>query len=232
MAHQPLPVAVVFNGCTPTDGFDYATALPENVGQVQGLHTLWSMWEAPHDPGDILALIHDDVHLLQKGWDDAIRAVMADPNVLLTGFGGATGLSLKPNHLHRQDFVSNLVDAEIHGRRIDVPARVAVLDSFAMIARLTFLDDLGGFEWWPFPYHCIDYALSLEVMRRGAQTWVVPVRCAHLSGRTANSGAYAALAARYGGTDAVLRNGLRKLYDDYHDVLPGKRSIIDYIYGR
>lgn len=223
-----------FNGCEPSSVFNTAVKSPHNVGQTKGLDALWRAWPGPHRYDDLMAFIHDDVHVLDAAWDEQVREVMKNPDVLLVGFGGAERVELTPQHAQRFDFVSNMVDAERYGRRIKKAQRVAVLDSFAMIVRMSLLDELGGFEWWPYPYHCVDYALSMEVMKRKKQTWVVPVRCAHLDGRTARTPLYTKLAAKYGGPEAVLRDGTRKLFTDYAKLVqsPKPRTILDYIYRR
>lgn len=233
-ARGPVGLMGFFNGCEPSPAFETAIRSPQNVGQVKGLHGLWEAWPGPHRYDDVIAFIHDDVHVLEPGWDEQVRKVMQDPEVLLVGFGGAERVDLAPQRAQRVDFVSNMVDAERYGRRIQKAQRVAVLDSFALIVRMSLLDELKGLDWWPYPYHCIDYALSLEVLKRKKQTWVVPVRCAHLDGRTARTPLYTKLAVKYGGADAVLRDGTRKLFDDYAKLIrpPKQRSILDYIYRR
>ncbi len=56
--------------------------------------------------------------------------------------------------LARFEFISNLVDAEKHGQRVLKPQDVAVVDSFSLIVRRSFLDLIRG---WPINHECHIY---------------------------------------------------------------------------
>ena len=163
---------------------------------------------------DILACLHDDVEILEDGWDTKVRrAFERNPAMGLAGFGGATGLGdldlyekpYDPMSLARTGFRSNLEDAEVHGLRSLLAERVAALDSFSLIGRREFWE--GQLAPAPFTHvaqaasanlrpwtvledlgvvhHCHDGAISCLAARYGWETWFLPVRAKHWGGRTA-----------------------------------------------
>ena len=118
---------------------------------------------ALNGPTEIIACFHDDLRIDDDGWDRAVLEFFdTHPRCGLLGFGGGTGLGsadiyhavYNPMQLARQDFVSNLEDAEAHGRRAVpsisaappfrrgfLPERVACLDGFSQIGRREFWID-------------------------------------------------------------------------------------------
>src|SRR5206468_896112 len=103
---------------------------------------------------DIIAYFHDDLILHSTDWLDRVLKEFEDPKVGLVGFGGATrhgqpGLYRDPydyKQLARGNFLSNMTDAENHGRRFTGSREVVVLDGFALIIRRSMLAEFGG---WP-----------------------------------------------------------------------------------
>jgi hypothetical protein len=163
---------------------------------------------------DLIACLHDDVEILETGWDrKVIRQFERQPACGLLGFGGAIGLGdadlyqtpYSPMQLARIGFRSDLIDAEVHGARSLLPERVACLDGFSQIGRRQFwmgqrpfpIDspDIQGMIQWPRPWteledlglkhHIYDGALGCLAKRYGWETWYLPVRCRHLGGQTA-----------------------------------------------
>lgn len=158
---------------------------------------------------DILAFLHDDLIIHDKDWADRVLAEFEDPQVGLVGFGGALGhgspsLYREPYDYHqlgRSDFLSNMDDAEAHGKRFTGSCDVAVLDGFALIVRREILGcirldpspnytDLASREvsGWPLNtsigYACYDYWLSCMTRRLGYRIRLVGVSCHHLGGQT------------------------------------------------
>ena len=141
----------------------------------------------------VLAYIHDDVEIYEKGWDTRVLREFRDSSVGLVGFGGALGhgaphLYTAPYHLPnlaRQHFMSNMRSAEKHGARFTGERDVAVLDGFALFVRRDILQRAGG---WPVdkPYGYFMYAewLSCEVRRQGYRIRLVGVGCEHLGGKS------------------------------------------------
>ena len=144
-------------------------------------------------PEPIQAYIHDDVMIYERGWDERVLKEFEDPFVGVVGFGGALGhghpsLYKGPYHLPnlaRQDFLSNMRDAEKHGARFTGERDVAVLDGFALFVRRSILDRVGG---WPVgkPYGYFMYSewLCCEARRQGFRIRLVGVECDRLGGKS------------------------------------------------
>lgn len=161
------------------------------VADMDVLPAYQECYERTTEP--ILAYIHDDVEIYEKGWDQRVLDQFDDPSVGLVGFGGALGhgtadLYSQPYHLPnlaRQNFLSNMRSAEKHGARFTGERDVAVLDGFALFVRRPILDKVGG---WPLdkPYGYFMYSewLCCEARRQGFRIRLVGVDCEHLGGRS------------------------------------------------
>lgn len=172
---------------------------------------------------DLLAYFHDDLLITEQGWQQRVLKEFGDESVGLVGFGGAIGhgspdLYRTPyalQQLGRQDYISNVEDAETHGRRLESTCDAAVLDGFCLIIRRNILTHIGG---WPINtdigYIAYDYWLSCMVRRLGYRIRMVGVRCLHLGGRSA-----VALKGDTGGEDHHAR-AHEYIYKEFADVLP------------
>jgi hypothetical protein len=156
-------------------------------------------------PDGIIACLHDDLLIEEPNWDAKVRSFFNTyPDCGLAGFGGGTGLGADdiyrspygPMQLARQDFVSNMRDAEAHGRRSTLPVQVACLDGFSQIGRVRYWQGVGaegGVEGRPFDrltaagviHHAYDAYLGAYAIDRGWQVWMLPIRCHHYGGQTA-----------------------------------------------
>ena len=144
----------------------------------------------------IIAYIHDDVVIHEQGWDQRILREFDDPTVGVVGFGGALGhgtpnLYTVPYHLPnlaRQHFLSNMRDAEKHGKRFTGERDVAVLDGLALFVRRSVLDAWGG---WPqdksISYFMYSENLCCHVRRQGLRIRLVGVDCTHLGGKSSGT---------------------------------------------
>ena len=124
--------------------------------------------------------------------------------------------------LARHNVHSALVDAEVHGYRAHGPMRIATADGCALIMRRSFLDQIGGWSWWPEVNHGYDNAIACMLRRHGRQLWLLPVVFAHpsllkLYGGHKNDAGAARYAERFG--DCYTRAHWQ-LYDTFRDVLP------------
>ena len=166
---------------------------------------------------DIIACLHDDLHIEQPGWDHMVLEHFdSHPACGLLGFGGALGLGdadiyqkpYEPHQLARKDFISNMRDAEAHGRRVTEPTRVSCLDGFSLVGRREFWEgwqlkqalshdyverkkDQGNlfeqFQALGLIHHCYDSLLGCFAKRLGWEVWMLPVKVHHFGGRTAVS---------------------------------------------
>ncbi len=144
----------------------------------------------------ILAYIHDDVVIHERGWDQRVLREFDDPQVGLVGFAGGRGHFLpqayqQPFHIPnmiRRDFISNMRDAEKHGKRFTGECDVAVLDGLALFVRRSVLDAWGG---WPLDkpvsYFLYSENLCCEVRRQGMRIRLVGVDCTHLGGKSSGT---------------------------------------------
>jgi len=173
---------------------------------------------------DILAFLHDDLIIHDPEWASKVLAEFRDPRVGLVGFGGALGhgspeLYKVPYDYHqrgRSQFLSNMDDAEIHGKRFTGSCDVAVLDGFALIVRRQILEKAGGWPVTQLGYVGYDYWLSCMTRRLGYRIRLVGVSCAHLGGRT-----FVKLGLGQGPEHwAQFLAAHEYIYNEFKDVLP------------
>lgn len=217
---QPLNVFLILNGV----GQSFSGPLPvlerTTIAYVEKANYLGSVQAfrlgvdaALQGPYDVIACLHDDFEIKEKGWDTkVIRAFDRQPQLGLCGFGGAIGLGAAdmyqkpydPMSLARCGFRSDLTDAEVHGVRSRLPEQVACLDGFSQIGRRAFWKGEAGphtsGSGQPFPryeapwqlledlgivHHLYDSLLGAIAARNGWETWYLPLRSTHHGGRTA-----------------------------------------------
>lgn len=161
-----------------------------NLGVVGSYQKLY----AERSSADILCYIHDDVTMHEQGWDQRILAEFNDPQVAVVGLGGARRhghpdlykVPYKLEHLARGGYLSNVDDAEVHGKRFEGSCDVAVLDGFTIAVRRSFLDEIGGWKWMlpNIDFYCYDYAICAMARRHGYRVRLVGLRCHHHGGAT------------------------------------------------
>lgn len=178
---------------------------------------------------DVVGLIHDDLTIHDEDWKDRVLKQFEDEQVAICGFGGASSIGHSDiykipydyTQLARSGFKSNLVDAESHGERFTGECDVAVLDSFSLFIRRSFLESIGG---WPVdryaPSHCADIWVCLKALEQGMKVRLVGLSCTHTGGG-AGAGYHEWAAGTKWGSDAVMhRVNHRLLYEEFRKVLP------------
>ena len=158
------------------------------------LEAFQEIYESTAEP--IIALMHDDLMILEFGWDERVLREFEDPKVGLVGFAGGLGHGLPqmyteafhiPN-LIRREFISNMRNAEDHGRRFTGETDVAVLDGMALFVRRSVIDKWGG---WPVGravgYFMYSENLCCEVRRQGTRIRLVGVAIDHLGGKSSGT---------------------------------------------
>lgn len=181
---------------------------------------------------DILAYFHTDVRCCEDDWDTRVLKEFEDPTVGVVGFGGGKRLGspdiyklpYRLQQLARFDFVSNLTDAPVHGRRNRNEEDIAVVDGFCMIVRREFLAKVGG---WPIveysPFHCYDTWVCCMARRCGYRVRMVGVSCSHTGGGVRGNGEfdYGKWQEEIGLSDQEMhRKNHLSLYQNFRDVLP------------
>lgn len=211
----------------PNVGDVRVTSSPTNIGMTRGLHHLWEVSRADYD---IIAYQHDDLDIYEAGWDQrVIEKFEQFPNCAVVSFGGADALAsddlyktpYQMGQLARSGFLSNLRSAERHGERTYIEQPIASFDSFSMICRMSFLDRIGGWAWYPYPCHNIDNSLACMARRHGMTSWLVPIDCEHHGGKTSTAAIYQDYAmAEFGGDRQVHADSHVWMYEEFRDVLP------------
>ncbi len=166
---------------------------------------------------DIICYMHDDVEVFEKNWDIRVLKEFEDPTIGVVGFGGALGLGMgdlydPPYEIRkfaRQQFMSNMRSAELHGARFTGERDVSCFDGFAIFVRRELLKKMGGWPVsTPIGYWWYDQMLGCEAKRRGYRCRLVGVDCEHLGGKSPSIVPE--------DNDACHRY----MYENYRDVLP------------
>lgn len=206
-------------------GFSIHRNFPENIGLVAAYQ---QQYELNRYGDDILAFVHDDVQILEP-FAERIEAEFADPQVAIVGMGGAKGIGVddiykRPyaiSQLQRIGYRSNQTDWEIHGARETGACDVAVVDGFFMAVRTSFLDQIGGWKWFPHRFHMYDVALCLMAHRHGWKVRMVGVSVTHHGGGTSTTADYVQ-DCRDRGTSVEAEHTEPHVwcYNEFRDLLP------------
>lgn len=186
-------------------------------------------------PG-LFLFLHDDVQVLDQGWDSYIvRSFASRPKCGLAGFGGGTAfgdpdiykIPYDYRQLARYGFVSNMKEAESHGERGTEPVRVAALDGFSLITTREFYERIGGWSACLSRrvfFHEYDAWISCMAARHGYEVWMLPFSCHHAGGGTSVRRAtdYTGVLHRlgYSTPEELYMEGHRVIYEEFIDVLP------------
>lgn len=201
----------------------------DGSGEVAGM--MQGVYEAQREYGgcEILAYVHDDVECFDPFWNQRVQAEFADPQVAIVGFGGALGIGLpdiyktpyRLDQLQRLHYMSNQTDWQTHGAHETGARDVAVLDGFFMAIRLSFLDSIGGWKWFPFNFHCYDTCMCLMALRRGYRVRMVGVECTHHGGGTSHKTVYHEWCRRNNTTPELEHTRPHEwMYREFSDLLP------------
>lgn len=194
---------IIDNGSTdPVEEFVFKFLRPKRVNYIRNeqnqgmLKTLQQAYE--NCETEVLALTHNDVLIYEKNWDERILSYFRKmPKLGGVGFFGAQGCSKIGERIQEASRrnvragMSNMLEAEKHGQRMDKEYRsAAIFDGFFMAFRMEMLKKAGGFDQRYHYHHIYDRDASLESLRHGYKNIVVNVPCHHLSGLTANRSEY------------------------------------------
>jgi hypothetical protein len=200
----------------------------------------------------LFAFLHDDMTIDQQGWDlELISHFEKHPRCGLAGLGGALGFATDDiyrspydyRQLERIDFVSNMREAEAHGRRVTEPQRVAALDGFSLIVTREFYQAVNvrdlhsgfppqntGYGQWNeclrdgIPFHMYDAWISCRAAELGYETWLIPLACHHEGGRTSVGMAeqYRGVVERLGyeSPEDLYAKAHQRIYERFQRVLP------------
>lgn len=154
-----------------------------NRGVFAALNQIWVAAST-----DIVACFHNDFFVCEKGWDVRVRtAFREEPRLGVAGFGGGRGVGKNGG---RNDFWSNMLEAEVHGSRGWGRIWVSMLDGMALIMRKAMLEQTGGFDEGYPGHHFYDLDICMASIAAGYQNMLIGVACHHQSGLTAASPEY------------------------------------------
>lgn len=198
----------------------------DDAGFLTKCEKMWRDNSGENLCNDVIAYFHNDLFIMEHGWDTRVLKEFDDPQVAIVGFVGGRELGRPdiyrvPYHftqLARNDVWSGMVDAESHGGRTDEAMDLAVVDSCAVIVRRSLLVRTNGWPIASYPNssHCSDLWICSIARRLGFRTRLVPVKCQHRGGGKGEAGA-----KWLGGRDGEMhQDAHRRIYQDFKDVLP------------
>lgn len=211
--------------CVDAWAFDAYDNSTHNIGVTQAYQQIY---EAASD-FDGICYLHTDVTIHERGWDRRLAQEFSDPKVAIVGMGGALGIGTpdlyrKPyriEQLARQQYFSNQSDWQTHGQREEDSRDVAVVDGFCMAIRRSFLDQIGGWKWFPYAFHCYDIAMCLQAIRHGWKIRMVGVNVTHHGGGASTTPEYKRWCEEHGTTlEREHYEPHRWAYDNFREVLP------------
>lgn len=142
--------------------------------------------------GEVVAFLHSDVIVHDKGWDEKVMAQFeAREDLGLIGFIGSTeidrfggrGGGTVSNMVKHGDMSS---EAEAHGKRSEgMTVDGSVVDGCVMIFRKSVLESIEHKEDFP-RHHFYDRMLSCQVAEKGFRIGILGIKFSHLNGQTAN----------------------------------------------
>jgi GT2 family glycosyltransferase len=147
---------------------------------------------------DLLAVLHSDLWVHERGWDTRVREAFArDERLGLVGFVGSDEIDRSGGRgqgtMLNFSGVGNATRAEDHGRRIQDLRPAAVVDGCAMVLRRCALAELDVRSAFP-PHHFYDRLISCQLLEQGWRIGVVGVACDHLGGGTTARPGWSSLA--------------------------------------
>jgi glycosyltransferase involved in cell wall biosynthesis len=196
---------IIDNGSSdPVEDFFYHTLKPKrleyvkngsNVGMVATYNQIFSLIQT-----DIVAILHNDVFIFEKGWDKRVVTYFETINRLGSlGFFGAQGVGTIGERIQDPEFpgqmagISHMLEASQHGLDMQEAYRpCAILDGFAMVFNMHMIKQAGGLDTRYHYHHLYDRDLPLTSLSLGYKNIVVNVPCHHQSGVTANRHQYQA----------------------------------------
>jgi len=150
----------------------------ENVGVVKSMNQCIN-----ESTGDIIAILHNDLFVFEDNWDERVLRLFENPKVGLAGFFGARGTYINGG---RMDAMSNMVEAEYHGKRETGEKHIQHFDGLSLIGRRTMFEQVGGFDDKYTYHHFYDRDIAMASHFAGWENWFIGVYCHHVSGITAN----------------------------------------------
>lgn len=171
---------------------------------------------------DILIFAHNDTYLYGN-WQKEVEEAFQNKEV---GFICALGVRGTLLDGGRIDVVSNMLEAELHGRRLLKQMFVTHGDGFFLAFREKALEDVKGFDAYTYKrFHFYDRDICLSILQAGYKGLYVPISCHHRSGLTACSSEYQQMVNRVrkvktGGDKLDHDENMQAFNEKWADKLP------------
>ncbi len=157
---------------------------------------------------DIVLYSHNDVYLYGN-WLSLVRVGFEERKI---GFVCAFGSRGTLPGGGRIDTMSNMIEAELHGRRSFEMEYVTHGDGFFLGFRRKALEEVGGFDEKTYVrFHGYDRDICLSLLEKGWLGRYIPIICHHRSGLTSCSPEYQEYVNRLRG---VKRGGDKMDHDE------------------
>ena len=159
--------------------------LEENLGSNSVFHRMLLPRFAD---ADVIGFIHNDVAILEQGWDQRVmEAFDTDPKLGCLGFigsnetdwSGGRGLGTTCNWMGQYYNTGNASPAEIHGKRFSGLRPAATVDFCSMFFRQEVISKLSAPE---VPHHFYDRIWCLELLEQGWHVATLGIASDHFGG--------------------------------------------------
>ena len=128
-----------------------------------------------------VAVIHNDVVILQEGWLEKIKSAMeADPKIGMAGIAGRKEI-YDTGCVNEESLKHSLQDDDLNDPMTEDVAGVAVIDGLCFVLRRELIDKIGVLDETYGYMHCYDFDLSMQSIASGFKNVVVKVAALHLA---------------------------------------------------
>lgn len=224
----PFELVIVDNGSKPNVKayFDSIKGIvdiryirnDDNLGSIRGINQGIKASKYGY-----VAVIHNDVLVLEDGWLKKIRSVMEnDPNIGIAGLAGRKEI-YDNGCVNEKSLKHSLQDDDLNEPMDEDIAEVAVLDGLCFVLRRELIDKISGLDETYGYMHCYDLDVSMKSRAEGFKNVVVKIRALHLAngGMTRKTRAYKDIVKDdYG----LIKKNCKIFARKWRDVLPVKIS--------
>ncbi|MFA6141718.1 MAG: glycosyltransferase [Candidatus Omnitrophota bacterium] len=190
----------------------------ENLGPIRAMNQ--GIARAKYD---YIAVMHNDVIILQEGWLEKILSHMeGDPRIGIVGLAGRQEI-YDTGCVNEVSLKHDLRNEDLNPPMKEEAAEVAVIDGLCFVMVRRFLEKIKGFDETFGYMHCYDLDISLQSIKAGFKNVVVKVAAMHIGngGMTRQLGEYKELVKDdYG----LLNTNCRIFSEKWRGMLPLKIS--------
>jgi len=188
----------------------------ENLGPIRAINQ-----GAAAAKYDYIAVMHNDVIILENGWLERIVSVMdRDPAIGIAGLAGRKEI-YRTGCVNEESLKHNLQNEDLNEPMKEEVSEVAVVDGLCFIMRREFLEKAGTLDETYGYMHCYDMDVSLASVNAGFRNVVVKTEAMHIGngGITRKTREYKELV---GDDYGLLKRNCKILARKWRDLLPLK----------